>query len=70
MTFDITATIRARNSKPLTPWLSVSMTIESVDLNTARQKFLNDLIVSGLDYGTLDIGWDIPQLKQWKSRKP
>ena len=59
MTFDIDATIRARNSKPYTPWLPVSTTIDAVDLKTARQKFLNHLILSEIEYGTLNIGWDL-----------
>ncbi len=59
MTFDITATIRARNSKPLTPWLPVSMTLDAADLKSARQQYLNHLILAGIEYGTLTIGWDL-----------
>ena len=59
MTFDIDATIRSLNSKPYTPWLPITTTIDSVDLKTARQQFLNHLILAGLEYGTLNIGWDI-----------
>ena len=59
MTFDIDATVRARDSKPYTPWLPVSTTIDAADLKTARQQFLNHLILSGIEYGTLNIGWDL-----------
>lgn len=59
MTFDIDATVRALSSKPYTPWLPVTTTIDSADLKTARQQFLNHLILSGLEYGTLNIGWDL-----------
>ena len=59
MTFDIDATVRARDSKPYTPWLPISTTIDAADLKTARQQFLNHLIWSGLEYGTLNIGWDL-----------
>ena len=59
MTFDIDATIRSLNSKPYTPWLPITTTIDAADLKTARQQFLNHLILSGLEYGTLNISWDI-----------
>ena len=59
MTFDIDSTVRARNSKPYTPWLPITTTIDAADLKTARQQFLNHLILSGLEYGTLNIGWDL-----------
>ena len=59
MTFDTSATVRALNSKPYTPWLPITTTIDAADLKTARQQFLNHLILSGLEYGTLNIGWDL-----------
>jgi len=56
--YDIDLTVRARDARPMTPWLPCRVTVAAADAADARRQALNHLALAGLDYGTLDMTLD------------